>query len=66
VQEVVEGIIGNKNGMCGLATSAHDSNGGHEVLRTKSVTTHIQRIPSPSPPKAAPKLKYSHVVESTL
>ena len=32
----------------------------------ESATSHIQRIPSPSPPKAAPKLKYSHVVESTL
>ena len=30
------------------------------------MTSHIQRIPSPSSPKAAPKLKYSHVVESTL
>ena len=37
-----------------------------KVLRTESATPHIQRIPSPSPPKAAPKLKYSHVVGSTL
>jgi len=36
------------------------------VLRTESATSCIQRIPSPSPPKAALKLKYSHVVESTL
>jgi len=36
------------------------------LLRTESTTSRIQRIPSPSPPKAAPKLKYSHVVESTL
>jgi len=36
------------------------------VSRTESVTSCIQRIPSPSPPKAAPKLKYSHVVGSTL
>jgi len=36
------------------------------VLRTESTTSRIQRIPSPSPPKAAPKLKYSHMVESTL
>jgi len=36
------------------------------LSRTESTTSHIQRIPSPSPPKAAPKLKYSHVVESTL
>jgi len=36
------------------------------LLRTESATSHIQRIPSPSPSKAAPKLKYSHVVESTL
>jgi len=36
------------------------------MLRTESATSCIQRIPSPSPPKAAPKLKYSHVVESTL
>jgi len=32
----------------------------------ESATSRIQRIPSPSPPKATPKLKYSHVVESTL
>jgi len=36
------------------------------LSRTKSATSRIQRIPSPSPPKAAPKLKYSHMVESTL
>jgi len=36
------------------------------MSRTESTTLRIQRIPSPSPPKAAPKLKYSHVVESTL
>ena len=36
------------------------------LSRTESATLHIQRIPSPSPPKAAPKLKYSHVVGSTL
>jgi len=36
------------------------------LSRMESVTSRIQRIPSPSPPKAAPKLKYSHVVESTL
>jgi len=36
------------------------------LLRTESVTSCIQRIPSPSSPKATPKLKYSHVVESTL
>jgi len=30
------------------------------------VTSRIQRIPSPSPSKAAPKPKYSHVVVSTL
>jgi len=36
------------------------------LSRTESATSCIQRIPSPSPPKAAPKLKYSHVVESTL
>jgi len=30
------------------------------------MTLRIQRIPSPSSPKAAPKLKYSHMVESTL
>jgi len=36
------------------------------LLRMKSATTRIQRIPSPSPPKAAPKLKYSDMVESTL
>jgi len=38
----------------------------HKVSRTESMTSRIQRIPSPSPPKAAPKLKYSHMVESTL
>jgi len=36
------------------------------LSRTESATSCIQRIPSPSPPKAAPKLKYSHVVGSTL
>jgi len=36
------------------------------LSRTESATSHIQRIPNPSSPKAAPKLKYSHVVESTL
>jgi len=36
------------------------------LLRTESVTSHIQRIPNPSPPKATPKPKYSHMVESTL
>jgi len=38
----------------------------HCLLRTESAISCIQRIPSPSSPKAAPKLKYSHVVESTL
>jgi len=37
-----------------------------EVMsRTESTTSRIYRIPSPSSPKAAPKLKYSHVVGST-
>jgi len=36
------------------------------LSRTESATSCIQRIPSPSPSKAAPKLKYSHMVESTL
>jgi len=36
-----------------------------QLSRTESATSRIQRIPSPSPPKAAPKLKYSHVVKST-
>jgi len=36
------------------------------LSRTESTISCIQRIPSPSSPKAAPKLKYSHVVESTL
>jgi len=36
------------------------------LSRTESATSRIQRIPSPSPPKAAPKLKYSHMVKSTL
>jgi len=36
------------------------------LLRTESTTSCIQRIPNPSSPKAAPKLKYSHMVESTL
>jgi len=40
--------------------------GGRLLLRMESATLRIQRIPSPSPSKAAPKLKYSHVVESTL
>jgi len=36
------------------------------VLRIESATSCTQRIPSPSPPKAAPKPKYSHMVKSTL
>jgi len=36
------------------------------LLRTEFATSRIQRIPSPSPPKATPKLKYSYMVESTL
>ena len=36
------------------------------LLRTESATSCIQRTPSPSFPKATPKLKYSHVVGSTL
>jgi len=36
------------------------------LSRMESATSRIQRIPSPSSPKAAPKLKYSHMVESTL
>jgi len=36
------------------------------LSRMESATSCIQRIPSLSPPKAAPKLKYSHMVESTL
>ena len=36
------------------------------MSRMESTTSRIQRIPSPSPPKAAPKLKYSHMVGSTL
>jgi len=39
---------------------------GLSLLRTESATSCIQRTPSPSSPKAAPKLKYSHVVGSTL
>jgi len=35
------------------------------VSRTESATSCIQRIPSPSSSKAAPKLKYSHMVGST-
>jgi len=42
-----------------------DSN-TYQLSRTESATSRIQRIPNPSSPKAAPKLKYSHVVESTL
>jgi len=33
---------------------------------TESAISRNQRIPSSSPPKPTPKLKYSHVVESTL
>jgi len=36
------------------------------LSRMESATSCIQRIPSPSPPKTTPKLKYSYVVESTL
>jgi len=35
------------------------------LSRMESATSRIQRIPSPSSSKAAPKLKYSHVVGST-
>jgi len=49
------GVMGNKGGWLGWV-----------LLRMESATSHIQRIPSPSSPKAAPKLKYSHMVESTL
>ena len=35
------------------------------LLRTESTTSRIQRIPSLSPSKTTPKLKYSHVVGST-
>jgi len=36
------------------------------LSRMESMTSHNQRIPSSSPPKPTPKLKYSHVIESTL
>jgi len=36
------------------------------LSRTESATSYTQRIPSPSPPKATPKPKYSHMVKSTL
>jgi len=36
------------------------------LSRTESATSCIPRTPSPSSPKAAPKLKYSHMVGSTL
>jgi len=32
MREVVEGVVGDENGMCGLAAPAHDSHGGHEVV----------------------------------
>ena len=38
---------------------------GH-LSRTQSVTTRKQGTPKQSPPKAAPKLSYSHVVRTTL
>jgi len=37
----------------------------YKVLRAESATSCIQRIPSPSSSKAAPKLKHSYVVGST-
>jgi len=36
------------------------------LSRTESATSRIQRIPNLSPSKAAPKPKYSYMVESTL
>ena len=54
VPKMVKGIINNKAG------------GAAGVSRTESVTSCIQRIPSPSSPKPAPKPKYSHMEESTL
>jgi len=36
------------------------------LSRMESATSCIQGIPSPSPSKATPKLKYSYMVESTL
>ena len=47
-------------------TLTSDSQSDGMMSRTESTTSCIQRIPSPSSPKAAPKLKYSHMVESTL
>ena len=35
------------------------------MSRTKSVTTHKQEIPKSSPPNAAPKPTYSHMVRVT-
>ena len=32
MQEVIEGVVRDKDGMCGLAAPAHDSNGGHEMV----------------------------------
>ena len=44
--------------------SSHPGTPG--LLWTESATSCNQRIPSSSPPKPTPKLKYSHMVESTL
>jgi len=44
----------------------HDGMNVGRVLRMESTTSCTQRIPSPSPPKATPKPKYSHVVKTTL
>ena len=30
--EVVKNIVSNKDGMCWLSTSAHDPDGGHEMI----------------------------------
>jgi len=48
-----------------LSVCPHQSH-AYMLSRTESATSRIQRIPSPSPPKAASRLKYSHMVESTL
>jgi len=59
---------GGWSGWSGSLSTFWDGTGYERssLSRTESATSRIQRIPSPSPSKAAPKLKYSHVVESTL
>jgi len=67
VKELVQEFLSRQKPKEGIQVLQAQQKPKEGILsRTESVISHIQRIPSPSPPKATPKLKYSHVVESTL